>query len=132
MDLGLSWICENIQIKCLIKPCCACRPYTFIVSGNYPGTFNIIICQTFRNCDKIVCLGVIGVAAQGECTDLRGTIISSGLHYVPGPDTCTLCICDNGMPKVCKAVLCSPPQVSYFLYIIYCFKNKLYKIFAKP
>lgn len=52
-----------------------------------------------------------GVAGQGECTDLRGRLISNGLHYVPGPDTCTLCVCDNGLPKVCKAVLCSPPQV---------------------
>lgn len=55
---------------------------------------------------------VLGIAAQGECTDLRGRHISHGLHYVPGPDTCTLCVCDNGLPKVCKAVLCSPPQVS--------------------
>lgn len=54
---------------------------------------------------------VLGIAAQGECTDLRGRLISHGLHYVPGPDTCTLCVCDNGLPKVCKAVLCSPPQV---------------------
>ncbi|KAM3965525.1 LOW QUALITY PROTEIN: uncharacterized protein ACR2FA_000371 [Aphomia sociella] len=50
------------------------------------------------------------VAAQADCTDLRGRVISHGLHYVPGPDTCTLCVCDNGLPKVCKAVLCSPPQ----------------------
>ncbi|XP_041980688.1 uncharacterized protein LOC121734262 isoform X2 [Aricia agestis] len=48
--------------------------------------------------------------AQGDCTDLRGRVISHGLHYVPGPDTCTLCVCDNGLPKVCKSVLCSPPQ----------------------
>ncbi|XP_032514584.1 uncharacterized protein LOC116768070 isoform X1 [Danaus plexippus] len=50
------------------------------------------------------------VMAQGECIDFRGRHISNGLHYVPGPDTCTLCICENGLPKVCKAVLCSPPQ----------------------
>ncbi|CAB3244777.1 unnamed protein product [Arctia plantaginis] len=50
------------------------------------------------------------VGAQEQCTDLRGRLISHGLHYVPGPDTCTLCVCDNGLPKVCKAVLCSPPQ----------------------
>lgn len=60
---------------------------------------------------------VVAVAAQGECKDLRGRVIAHGLHYVPGPDTCTLCICDNGLPKVCKAVLCSPPQVSYDLSI---------------
>lgn len=53
---------------------------------------------------------VVSVEAQEQCTDLRGRLISHGLHYVPGPDTCTLCVCDNGLPKVCKAVLCSPPQ----------------------
>ncbi|KAJ2949467.1 hypothetical protein O0L34_g15385 [Tuta absoluta] len=50
------------------------------------------------------------VSSQGECTDLRGRVIANGLHYAPGPDTCTLCVCDNGLPKICKAVLCSPPQ----------------------
>ncbi|KAJ0175051.1 hypothetical protein K1T71_009192 [Dendrolimus kikuchii] len=61
----------------------------------------------------VLCLSALhfySVAAQGECTDLRGRVISHGLHYVPGPDTCTLCVCDNGLPKFCKAVLCSPPQ----------------------
>ncbi|XP_046966876.1 uncharacterized protein LOC124534878 [Vanessa cardui] len=61
----------------------------------------------------VLCLSTLhfySVAAQGECTDLRGRLITNGMHYVPGPDTCTLCICDNGVPKVCKAVLCSPPQ----------------------
>ncbi|KAL4717180.1 hypothetical protein ACJJTC_017067 [Scirpophaga incertulas] len=55
-------------------------------------------------------LYICSVAAQGECTDFRGRVIFNGMHYVPGPDTCTLCVCDNGLPKVCKAVLCSPPQ----------------------
>ncbi|KAK9506655.1 hypothetical protein O3M35_008550 [Rhynocoris fuscipes] len=45
-----------------------------------------------------------------DCVDLHGRKISPGLHFVPGPDTCTLCICDSGNPKWCKAVLCSPPQ----------------------
>ncbi|CAH2049153.1 unnamed protein product, partial [Iphiclides podalirius] len=58
----------------------------------------------------LTALHLYSIAAQGECTDLRGRLISHGLHYVPGPDTCTLCVCDNGLPKVCKAVLCSPPQ----------------------
>ncbi|XP_046678880.1 integral membrane protein DGCR2/IDD-like [Homalodisca vitripennis] len=48
--------------------------------------------------------------ASGECRDLHDRVITPGLHYVPGPDTCTLCVCDNGQPKWCKAVLCSPPQ----------------------
>ncbi|XP_047995899.1 uncharacterized protein LOC125233813 [Leguminivora glycinivorella] len=55
-------------------------------------------------------LHLYSVVAQNDCTDLRGRLISHGLHYVPGPDTCTLCVCDNGGPKACKAVLCSPPQ----------------------
>nr|CAD7264218.1 unnamed protein product [Timema shepardi] len=53
----------------------------------------------------------IGVyCSSGDCRDLHGRTISQGLHYVPGPDTCTLCVCDNSNPKWCKAVLCSPPQ----------------------
>ncbi|CAK1542244.1 unnamed protein product [Leptosia nina] len=61
----------------------------------------------------VVCLSILHfncVEAEGECTDLHGRLVTSGLHYIPGPDTCTLCICDNGQPRVCKAVLCSPPQ----------------------
>ncbi|XP_063627190.1 uncharacterized protein LOC134798733 [Cydia splendana] len=60
----------------------------------------------------VLCLTLYlySVVAQNDCTDLRGRLISHGLHYVPGPDTCTLCVCDNGGPKACKAVLCSPPQ----------------------
>uniref|UniRef100_A0A6M2E070 Putative secreted protein n=1 Tax=Xenopsylla cheopis TaxID=163159 RepID=A0A6M2E070_XENCH len=66
---------------------------------------------------NILIFGVLGVlhfkgtfGADKECRDLHGRSIDPGLHYVPGPDTCTLCICDNGLPKWCKAVLCSPPQ----------------------
>ncbi|XP_021963306.1 uncharacterized protein LOC110858751 isoform X2 [Folsomia candida] len=43
------------------------------------------------------------------CPDLNGRKIPSGMHYVPGPDECTLCVCEDGGPKWCKAVLCSPP-----------------------
>lgn len=49
-------------------------------------------------------------AASAECRDLNGRRIAQGIHYVPGPDACTLCVCDSGNPKWCKAVLCSPPQ----------------------
>ncbi|XP_039291139.1 uncharacterized protein LOC111061103 [Nilaparvata lugens] len=52
----------------------------------------------------------VGCSGAGECYDINGRIISPGFHFVPGPDTCTLCVCDNGNPKWCKAVLCSPPQ----------------------
>ncbi|KAK7789946.1 hypothetical protein R5R35_004004 [Gryllus longicercus] len=55
-------------------------------------------------------LTISATFAAGECTDLHGRTIAPGLHYVPGPDTCTLCVCESGHPKWCKAVLCSPPQ----------------------
>ncbi|RVE51511.1 hypothetical protein evm_003912 [Chilo suppressalis] len=61
----------------------------------------------------VLCLMTLqfsSIAAQEVCTDFRGRVIFNGLHYVPSSDTCTLCVCDNGIPKVCKAVLCSPPQ----------------------
>ena len=47
-----------------------------------------------------------------SCADLNGQTISDGKYYVPGPDMCSLCICDDGGPKWCKAVLCAPPNVS--------------------
>lgn len=47
---------------------------------------------------------------NGDCKDVNGRIVEHGLHYVPGPDTCRLCICDNGYAKGCKAVLCTPPS----------------------
>ncbi|KAB0792426.1 hypothetical protein PPYR_14385 [Photinus pyralis] len=47
---------------------------------------------------------------SGHCVDIHSQIISQGLHYVPGPNSCTLCICDKGGPKWCKSVLCSQPQ----------------------
>ncbi|XP_050424914.1 uncharacterized protein LOC126836014 isoform X2 [Adelges cooleyi] len=47
---------------------------------------------------------------NANCQDYFGRNIVQGMHYVPGPDTCTLCVCDNSVAKWCKAVLCSPPQ----------------------
>ncbi|KAK9889245.1 hypothetical protein WA026_004522 [Henosepilachna vigintioctopunctata] len=47
---------------------------------------------------------------SSHCIDIHSQVVSQGLHYVPGPNTCTLCICDKGSPKWCKSVLCSPPQ----------------------
>ncbi|KAI4454213.1 integral membrane protein dgcr2/idd [Holotrichia oblita] len=37
-------------------------------------------------------------------------VVSQGLHYIPGTNPCTLCVCDKGGPKWCKSVLCAPPQ----------------------
>lgn len=48
--------------------------------------------------------------ASAHCIDIHSQVVSDGLHYVPGPNTCTLCICDKGSPKWCKSVLCSTPQ----------------------
>lgn len=46
-----------------------------------------------------------------DCQDNNGRIVGEGKQYIPGPDTCTLCVCDNSVAKWCQAVLCSPPQV---------------------
>ncbi|CAH1396595.1 unnamed protein product [Nezara viridula] len=50
------------------------------------------------------------VQSKLSCVDLNNHRIEPGVHFVPGPDACTLCVCDSGSPKWCKAVLCSPPQ----------------------
>ncbi|KAK2713688.1 hypothetical protein QYM36_009534 [Artemia franciscana] len=47
---------------------------------------------------------------MSSCQDLNGRTFPSGSHFVPGPDTCTVCVCDDGGPKWCQAVLCAPPQ----------------------
>lgn len=47
-----------------------------------------------------------------SCKDIQGRTYESGLHYIPGPAPCTLCICDDGNPKWCKAVICTSPQVN--------------------
>lgn len=47
-----------------------------------------------------------------NCTDVHKRLIPHGLQFVPGPDQCTLCACDDGQPIWCKAVLCSPPPVT--------------------
>ncbi|KAI4488781.1 hypothetical protein M0802_011291 [Mischocyttarus mexicanus] len=40
------------------------------------------------------------------CKDLQGRSYESGYLYFPGPEPCTFCVCDNGNPKWCKAVIC--------------------------
>ncbi|XP_011137766.1 uncharacterized protein DDB_G0271670 isoform X1 [Harpegnathos saltator] len=40
------------------------------------------------------------------CKDQHGRSYESGFHYIPGPEPCTFCICDNGNPKLCKAFIC--------------------------
>ncbi|KAK0181702.1 hypothetical protein PV327_003965 [Microctonus hyperodae] len=46
----------------------------------------------------------------GVCKDLQGHTFGSGYYYIPEP--CTLCVCDNGNPKWCKAVICRLSQKS--------------------
>lgn len=41
-----------------------------------------------------------------HCRDYNGKIYETGMHYMPGPDSCRLCICEGGLPKSCKMVLC--------------------------
>ncbi|XP_039314764.1 uncharacterized protein LOC105200708 isoform X2 [Solenopsis invicta] len=48
------------------------------------------------------------VHAEGgvACKDQHGHSYESGYHYIPGPEPCTFCVCDNGNPKWCKAFIC--------------------------
>ncbi|KAK4302503.1 hypothetical protein Pmani_025411 [Petrolisthes manimaculis] len=54
--------------------------------------------------------GAAGTKSSWECIDLRKERVSSGQKYIPGPDYCTVCMCKNGNPHMCQAVLCQPPQ----------------------
>lgn len=58
------------------------------------------------NKKKIVLLVVMAVSGNslGECMNMHGASFEPGSFYVPGPDLCRMCVCDNGHPKGCKSV----------------------------
>ncbi|XP_076231849.1 uncharacterized protein LOC143177661 [Calliopsis andreniformis] len=49
---------------------------------------------------------VIRAESGATCKDQQGRSFESGIYYIPGPEPCTLCVCDNGNPKWCKAFVC--------------------------
>ncbi|XP_045591975.1 uncharacterized protein [Procambarus clarkii] len=51
-----------------------------------------------------------GAKSSWECIGLDGERVPNGETFVPGPDYCTVCKCDEGKARVCQAVLCQPPQ----------------------
>ncbi|XP_018399004.1 PREDICTED: uncharacterized protein LOC108776789 [Cyphomyrmex costatus] len=55
-----------------------------------------------------ITLARLKVHAEGgvACKDQHGHSYESGYHYIPGPEPCTFCVCDNGNPKWCKAFIC--------------------------
>ena len=45
------------------------------------------------------------------CEDWQGNPVGDGVKYIPNEhDPCTACVCDDGFPVMCTAVLCSPPE----------------------
>ncbi|XP_044019992.1 putative uncharacterized protein DDB_G0292292 isoform X2 [Aphidius gifuensis] len=48
------------------------------------------------------------VEGGGVCKDSQGHTYNTGFLYIPEP--CTVCVCDNGSPKWCKAVICTLSQ----------------------
>lgn len=71
------------------------------------------------------------ISIFGEsCQDITGRTISVGSHYVPGPDSCTVCLCDGGKPKWCQAVLCAAPKVILYASMHVVFKTQLTIIFC--
>uniref|UniRef100_A0A1A9X1X3 VWFC domain-containing protein n=1 Tax=Glossina brevipalpis TaxID=37001 RepID=A0A1A9X1X3_9MUSC len=55
---------------------------------------------------KVVISASSSLVPGGHCRDYNGKLYETGMHYMPGPDSCRLCICDSGLPKACKMVLC--------------------------
>ncbi|XP_011500129.1 PREDICTED: putative GPI-anchored protein PB15E9.01c [Ceratosolen solmsi marchali] len=45
-------------------------------------------------------------AAGATCKDVNGLFHESGFHYILELEPCTLCVCDNGNPKLCKPFFC--------------------------
>ncbi|XP_053995609.1 mucin-12-like [Hylaeus anthracinus] len=54
----------------------------------------------------ILFFNVIRAESGVTCKDQQGRSYESGSYYIPGPEPCTLCVCDNGNPKWCKAFVC--------------------------
>lgn len=52
----------------------------------------------------------VGAASSRDCISLEGQRVPHGENYVPGPDYCSVCRCEEGKPSFCRAVLCQPPQ----------------------
>ena len=117
--LHARWVLQVLIWKITSTWCCVDQVLGFVLRRSYAGCQNVCLMYCSR-CQNFPSFFIAVVALSGECTDLHGRTIAPGLHYVPGPDTCTLCVCDNGSPKWCKAVLCSPPQVSTCFDAFFC------------
>lgn len=80
----------------------------FLCGGEKKNPFNEI---DFNSLTKKRMCHILGVfsASNHHCLDIYGKVFDHGMHYVPGPEQCKICICDNGHPTTCKVVLCSPP-----------------------
>lgn len=65
--------------------------------------------------------------AGKHCYDLHRQLVTHGVQFVPGPDKCESCTCDDGEAKWCKALSCAPPQVKHYNSIFYnCFNNLVF------
>ena len=65
--------------------------------------------------DEVVSTSMEGSGAgQQGCIDVTGKPVAPGENYVPGPDYCSVCLCENGSGRLCRAVLCQPKPVSFY------------------
>ncbi|XP_022177012.1 uncharacterized protein LOC111038280 [Myzus persicae] len=65
-----------------------------------------------KNC-FILFIAILGHQSgnvKTECIDNNGRTVQEGKTYIPGPDICTRCVCDNSVAKWCHPVLCTAPQ----------------------
>ncbi|OAD60338.1 Integral membrane protein DGCR2/IDD [Eufriesea mexicana] len=53
---------------------------------------------------------VIHAESGVTCKDQQGRSYENTFMYIPGPEPCTFCVCDNGNPKWCKALLCNAEE----------------------
>jgi len=62
--------------------------------------------NSFSLNNKYVLMFIVHAEGGVACKDQHGHSYESGYHYIPGPEPCTFCVCDNGNPKWCKAFIC--------------------------
>lgn len=80
---------------------------TSIAAGNLSFLSNMTeLFLSLHSHNEHALIFIVHAEGGAACKDQQGRSYESGFHYIPGPEPCTFCVCDNGNPKWCKAFIC--------------------------